>query len=322
MEELDELLGEDFSATKLKKEFGEKKRELMRNLPHIIVAVVLVIALLASFAEFKFTNIKTEGFAANSILFALLTYLTYYLKKYIGKRRGKSAKIYLDAKKAHEETCRKVKESLDKEHSLAEFCTQWVSEEADRARKTILSGTGVSDEEWAHFAPLGDLCENVILTTKKLKKQRKKEKISQAEYDLLTELKALPGEKKLAICCACLVKKQRLTPADLIYETATKAARERTPIRINRIERRHDLMQLLSVTVTLTGVLAVIPEIASVTITPMAILMALLKIVSLLWTGFNADVSGETLYTVDAVENFAVQDALLEEAIKWRRSIV
>ena len=309
---------EEFSAAKLKKEFAAKKREFTKNLPSIIAAIVIAVAVLASLAEFKFSNIKTPGFAANSTLFALLTYLTYILKKYIGKQRGKADRTYLEAKNKHESKCDELRQHMTSRNSLADFCAVWVTEEAERARRSILSGTGVTEEEWQTFSPLGSLCRYVLLRTKKLKKKLKKEKLSEAEYQLITELKAYPGEKKAAICRACMIEKQRLTPADIIYETATKAARERTPIRLQRVERKRDLTQILSITVMMTGVLAVIPEITSVSLSAMAILTALMKIVSLLWTGFNAEVSGETLYTVIAVENFEIQNTLIDEAIKWR----
>ena len=309
-----------FSASKLKKEVTKKKRELIRSLPTIIVWVLLFVAAIATFTEFEFVKVGTISFAASSLLFAICTYLTIFLKKYTGMARGKSDEEYVTAKKKHEEKCRLVSDTLTGEDSLAEFCIEWVSDEAERARRTILSGTGVTDEQWAKYSALGESVKRVIYTPKKLKKMLRRGIIGNEEYVLLEELRSLPPVQKMAICRACLVEKQRLTPVDLVYESKTKEARERTPFSLKNIERKQDVSQVIRVTVMMFGIMAVVPEVAAFDFTIRTILFCLTRVASLLYTGFISDMRGEALYTVDAIENLTIQDSLLDEALKWREA--
>lgn len=311
---------EDYSATQLKKTINRAKKNLVKNIPGIIVWVILFIVALATFVEFEFQKIATLNFAAASVAYALCTYLMFFLKKNIGMNRGRREKGYLEAKENHETKCKTVLDLYSTGVSLAEFCAAWVMQEYERARKAILSGTGVTEEEWQKFAPLGSLVRKITIRSKRLKKQLKKEKINQQEYDLLVELKAMKGEKKLAIACACLVQKQRLTPSDIIYESSNREARERTPISLKSVERKQDITQLITTTVLMFGVMVILPVPTSADITIRTIIFGLLRVVSLLWTAFYADMSGETLFTVDAVENFKVQDGFLDLAEKWRET--
>lgn len=311
-----------FTAAEAKKKVNKFKKDLIKNLPTIIVWSLLIVVVLATFADFKFSNIKTPGFAANSLLFAICTYMTYYLRKHTGMRRGKEDPVYVEAKKNHEQKCAEVLALFDDTVTLADFCIDWTVEEVNRARKTVLSGTGVTEEEWQKFAPLGKLVIKVTLSARQLRRELKREKINQEEYDLIRSLKAMQGEKKAAICRACMIDKQRLTPSDIIFETANKEARERTPIHLKSVERRQDITQLVTVTLTMFGVLAVVPEVAAFEFTITTLVYGLTRIASLLMTGFNADASGETLFTVDAVENFKVQDQFLDLAKKWREKYV
>ena len=313
---------EDYSATQLKKGFNKLKKDLVKNLPGIIVWVILVLVVLATVAEFEFRKVFSLDFAAQSLVYALCTYLTFFLKKHIGMNRGRQEMGYLEAKRIHEEKVKEVLALFSDGVSLASFCAYWVMQEFNRARKTILSGSGVTDDEWQKFAPLGSLVHKVSYRTKRLKKQLKKEKINQQEYDLLLELKAMKGEKKLAITCACLVRKQRLTPSDIVYESANREARERTPISLKTVERKQDIIQLASTTAMMFGVMVILPVPTVTEITLQTIIFGLLRVVSLLWTAFYADMIGETLFTVDAVENFKVQDGFLDQAMKWREKHV
>lgn len=316
------LSDDGFTAAEGKKKINKFKKDLVKNLPGIIVWGLLIIVVLATFADFTFANVKTFGFAANSLLFAICTYMTYYLRKHTGMSRGKADAGYLEAKRRHEEKCKEVVNAYDDDVTLADFCTSWMTEEANRARKSVLSGTGVTEEEWRKFAPLGRLAHKVTYSNRQLKGELKREKINQGEYDLLIDLKAMKGEKKLAICRACLIDKQRLTPSDIIFESANREARERTPISLKSVERRQDVTQLVSITIMMFGVIAIVPEVAAFDISIKTILYGLTRIASLLMTAFNADASGETIFTVDAVENFKVQDGFLEQAMKWREKHV
>lgn len=307
-----------FSASKLKKEVNKKKREFIKSLPNIIVWVLLFVVAIATFAEFSFAKVGTVGFAASSILFAVCTYMTIFLRKHTGVMRGRSDSTYREAKRRHEEKCRLVSDNLTGDDTLAEFCIEWASEEADRARRTILMGTGVTDSMWAKFSPLGHAVKGVLHSPKKLKRKLKRGKINDEEYRLLSELRQLPPVQKMAICRACLVDKQRLNPVDVLYESSAKEARERTPFSLKGVERKQDFSQVISVTLTMFGIMAVVPEVAALDFSIKTIIYCLTRVASLLLTGFNADMRGEALYTVDAVENFNIQDSLLDEALKWR----
>jgi hypothetical protein len=232
--------------------------------------------------------------------------------------RGKSDAEYVSAKQAHEAKCRRVSDELTGEDSLADFCIEWTQEEADRARKAILTGTGVTDDQWAKFSPLGTSVKLVVHSPNKLKKLLRRGKIGNEDHALLEELRLLPSVQKMAICRACLIEKQRLTPVDLIYESKTKEARERTPFSLKNIERKQDVSQVIRVTVTMLGVMAVVPKVAAFDFTISTIIFCLTRVASLLYTGFIADMRGEALYTVDAIENLSIQDSLLDEALKWR----
>lgn len=307
-----------FSASKLKKEINKKKRDVVRHLPSIIVWVLLFVAAIATFTEFEFVKVGTVSFAASSLLFAICTYLTIFLKKYTGMARGKSDEEYIAAKREHEKKCSLVSETLTGDDSLADFCIEWTQEEADRARKAILTGTGVTDDQWAKFSPLGTSVKLVVHSPNKLKKLLRRGKIGNEEHALLEELRLLPSVQKMAICRACLIEKQRLTPVDLVYESKTKEARERTPFSLKNIERKQDVSQVIRVTVTMLGVMAVVPKVAAFDFTISTIIFCLTRVASLLYTGFIADMRGEALYTVDAIENLSIQDSLLDEALKWR----
>lgn len=294
------------------------KRELIRNIPQLLSAIICIIVVLMTFADFSFKKMFTTGFAANSALFVILSYGIYYAQKTLGKRTGCIDNEYLEYRRIHQEATEKAVESMNDDYTLNDYCAEWSAWEADKARKTILSGTGVTEAEWAKFSPLGKQAGKVTATLKKLKKQLKREKISQEDYDLLCELKKLPAEKKLAIVRACFVTKQKLSPADLVYESANREAREKTPTRMKTAERNQDLFSLVPLTLMMAGMLLIVPEIGNVEFTLKTVLYGLMRLFSLIMTAFRGNMNGETLYTVNAVENFKIQIEHLKRAIKWR----
>lgn len=294
------------------------KRELIRNIPQLLSAIICIIVVLMTFADFSFKQMFTAGFAANSALFVILSYGIYYAQKTLGKRTGCIDNEYLEYRRIHQKATEEAVESMNDDYTLNDYCAEWSAWEADKARKTILSGTGVTEAEWAKFAPLGKQASKVTSTLKKLKKQLKREKISQEDYDLLCEMKKLPAEKKLAIVRACFITKQKLSPADLVYESANREAREKTPTRMKTAERNQDLFSLVPLTLMMAGMLLIVPEIGNVEFTLKTVLYGLMRLFSLIMTAFRGNMNGETLYTVNAVDNFKIQIEHLKRAIKWR----
>lgn len=313
------LDNEPLSSASLTQKANKVKRELIRNIPQLISAIICLIVVLMTFADFTFEQIMTPSFAANSALFVILSYGIYYAQKTLGKRTGSANKDYLEYRKKHADTVEEVMQTLTDDYTLNDYCAEWSAWEADKARKTLLSGTGVTEAEWQQFKSLGRLSCKATLPTKKLKKELKKEKISQSEYDTIIKLKALPGEKKLTIIQACLITKQKLSSADLVYEAANREARDKTPKHLKKIEHRQDIFSLAPLTLMMAGMLLIVPEIGNVEFSIKTILYGLMRIFSLLMTAFRGNMNGETIYTVDAVENFQIQISHLNRALAWHK---
>lgn len=308
------------TAKSVNQKVATAKRELIKNIPQLISAIICIIVVLMTFADFTFKQMFTPGFAANSALFVILSYGIYYAQKTLGKRTGCIDSDYLEYRTKHQQATEEAVEALNDDYTLNDYCAEWSAWEQDKARKTILSGTGVTDVEWAKFAPLGEQASKVVCTTKNLKKKLAKEKISQEEFDLLCELKKMPTEKKLAIERACCVTKLKMSPADLVYESANRESREKTPTRMKTAERNQDLFSLVPLTLMMAGMLLIVPEIGNVEFTLKTVLYGLMRLFSLLMTAFRGNMNGETLYTVNAVDNFKIQIDHLKRAIKWRES--
>lgn len=319
---MNELSFDKPTGKSVNQKVASAKRELIKNIPQLLSAIICIIVVLMTFADFSFKQLFTPGFAANSALFVILSYGIYYAQKTLGKRTGCIDKEYLEYRRIHQEVTETAVESMNDNYTLNDYCAEWSAWEADKARKTILSGTGVTEAEWSKFSPLGKqaskVTSKVTSTVKKLKKKLKREKISQEEFDLLCELKKLPTEKKLAIVGACSVTKQKLSPADLVYESANREAREKTPTRMKTAERNQDLFALVPLTLMMAGMLLIVPEIGNVEFTLKTVLYGLMRLFSLIMTAFRGNMNGETLYTVNAVENFKIQIEHLKRAIKWR----
>ena len=306
------------SGKSVNQKVANAKRELIRNIPQLLSAIICIIVVLMTFADFSFKKMFTPGFAANSSLFVILSYGIYYAQKTLGKRAGCIDTEYLEYRRMHQQATEEAVESMNDDYTLNDYCAEWSAWEADKARKTILSGTGVTEAEWARFASLGNKASMAASRSKSLKKKLKKEKISQEDYNLLCELKKLPAEKKLAIVSAGFVNKKKLSPADLVYESATREAREKTPTRMKAAERNQDLVSLVPLTLMMAGMLLIVPEPSNVEITMKTGLYGLMRLFSLIMTAFRGNMNGETLYTITAVENFKIQIEHLKRAVKWR----
>ncbi len=321
MDELDIALSaydDSSKARKVKKEITRTKKEIVRNIPQILSVIICVIVVMMTFADFTFERVMTPGFAAKSALFVILSYGIYYAQKTSGKRNGMQDKDYKQWRTDHKKKVEEVVKEMKDEYTLNDYCSEWAAWEAEKTKRAILSGTGVTDEEWKRFSILGKLAAKVSQRTKTLQKALKKEKISQKEYDMLLDLKELPGEKKYAIVRANLVAKQSLSPSDLIYETASRDSRDRTPQKLKSIDRRQDIFSLLPSTLMMAGILLIVPEIAATDISIKTILYGLMRVFSLLVMAFRGNMNGETIYTVEAIEIFKIQIHHLNLAMEWR----
>lgn len=305
------------SNTQIKKEITKKKREFIRNIPHLVAMAILIFVVMMTFADFQMSKICTSSFAIKTLVFVILSYLMYYTEKHLGKQNGQRDDTYLTEKKRHSDKCKPVVLYNDK-RSLSDFCAWWCVWERDKARKRALSGGAVTDEEWQKYEPLGKLAGLVVLRKKKLKKLLGKERISEEEYELICSLKKVTGEKRLAIVRACLIDKKDLSPTDIIYESGSKDSRDQTPINIRKKDLKNDLISLVPLTIMMMGVLAFIPEPTGVKLGIKTLMYGLLRVVSLLVTGFRGNYNGETIYTVDSVDNFKIQCDFLDKYEVWK----
>ena len=310
-------IDESVTNTQIKREINRKKRELSRKIPDLIVIAIFVIVVLMTIADFKLANVCTWNFAFKAMVFVALSYLMYYTKKYLGKQRGQRDKSYLEGKKTHSEECRTA-DPYNQEYPLSDFCEEWTLEERERARKRELSGGAVTEEEWKKYEPLGQVAAKIVYRKKRLEKLLKQEKISEEEYRLLCELKKLPGSKRLAIARACMIDKLRLTPTDILYESVSRDGREQVPINIRKKDRRNDIISLAPLTIMMVGVIAFFPELTGVKFGIKTILYGLTRVLSLLFTAFRGDINGETIYTVDSVDNFKIQCHFLDMYKVWK----
>ena len=304
--------------TNIKRELNRRKKEFMRNIPQLITVMILIIVVLLTFADFKLSKVMSWNFAIKTVAFVVLSYLMYYTKKYLGRKNGQKDSTYREAKADHAERC-EAADVYDEEYSLDDFCQEWTIWEREKARRRVLSGSGVTEEEWSRFSCLGRLASMVVLRKKKIKKLLSKEKISEEEYTLLMDLKKIPTEKRITIVRACVIEKQELTSTDIIYESSSWEKRDRTPINIRKKDLTNDIISLLPLTIMMIGVIAFIPELDSVKLSSKTILYGLLRIISLLATAFKGEMNGETIYTVDSVENFKIQRGFFELYSLWKR---
>ncbi len=298
---------DDFvSNTQVKREINKKKKELGRKIPDLIVITIFVIVVLMTFADFKLANVCTWRFALKTVAFVVLSYLLYYTKKYLGKERGRRDKTYLDGKKNHNEACQ-MADPYNQDYPLSLFCEEWTLEERERTRRRELSGGAVTEEEWKKYEPLGQAATKIVYRKKRLVKLLDREKISEEEYRLICELKKLPGSKRLAIAKACMIERLRLTPTDILYESVSKEGREQVPINIKKKDRRNDIISLAPLTIMMVGVIAFFPELSGVKVGIKTLLYGLMRVLSLLVTSFKGEMNGETIFTVDSVDNFKIQ---------------
>lgn len=309
--------GESNSNKNIRKEITRLKIGMLANIPKYIAIAIIAITVLMTFADFELEEVCTLGFALKAVAFVGLSYLMYYTEKYIGRQRGLNDSTYLEERKKHSEKCKTV-EHIEKGYSLSDFCEWWCSWEINKARKNELASGAVTEEEWKKYEPLGETVEKVTLSKKKLQKKLKKEKITEEEYKMLCELKRVPGAKRLAIVRACLMKKKKLTPTDILYESVSRDSREKVPINIRKKDLVNDIISLAPLTILMFGVLAFLPVPTGADITLKTIIYGLVRVLSLLVTAFKGDMSGETIYTVDSVENFKIQCHFLDMYEVWK----
>lgn len=305
------------SNTEIKRELNKKTKEILRNVPSIIAAVILFAVVLMTFADFKFSNIFTVGFAAKSVMFVMASYVMYYTQKILGKRNGSLDPLYLEKKREHTEKAFRAVEG--DENDMPEFCEWWPVWEREKTQKRILSGTGIKAEELKRYEVLGKLVALVSLPKRKLEKLLSREKITEEEYRLIQEVKQMPGENRLAVVRAVLVTKRTLSPYDIISESSDREGRDKAPRRLRAIEKKNDLFSLVPLTVMMLGTLTIVPEVVGVDFGLKTLLYGLLRVVSILVTAFKGNYNGETLYTVDAVENLIVQCNMLDLFEVWRK---
>lgn len=307
------------SNTQIKKELNKKSRELLRNMPSIITAVILLLVVLMSFAEFDIANMKTLRFAAESGAFMVMSYMIYFAQKNNGKRTGLQDKSYLEKKQEHAEKSKSAQEGDEEDISL--FCDWWNENERLQTQRRILAGSGVKIDEMKRYEVLGKKVAFVSFKKRKLERKLEQEKITDEEHELLLELKKIPGEKRVAIVRACLVSKRHVAPSDILSESSDREGRAKTPRGIDRIERTNDFKALASKTVTMILPLVFVPGILVQYDGVATILSMLLKVLSILSTAYAGNYQGEVLYTVDAVENFTIQNNLLDQLEKWRKKM-
>ena len=122
---------------------------LIANAGKVVALITLALAVLITFTNVAFSDIRSEVFTSTLIIMLISAYIMYFSLEDTGEREGEECEEYRQAKDRY----LKAKERItpDMIDSLREFCLDYSSRELDYRRLGFLSERGLSKSDLERY---------------------------------------------------------------------------------------------------------------------------------------------------------------------------
>ena len=122
---------------------------LIANAGKIIAFITLTIAVLITFTNIAFSDLKSEGFTSTLVIMLASAYIMYFSLEDTGEREGEECEEYRIAKDRY----LKAKEMItpDSIDALREFCLDYSDRELEYRRLSYLSERGLSKSDFESY---------------------------------------------------------------------------------------------------------------------------------------------------------------------------
>jgi hypothetical protein len=122
---------------------------LIANAGKVIAGITLLIAILVTFTDVAFSDIRSESFTTTFIIMLISAYLMYFSLEDAGEREGEESEEYRTANKRYIAT--KAKITPDRIEELRGFCLDYTKKELEYRQAAFLSERGYTTKELMAF---------------------------------------------------------------------------------------------------------------------------------------------------------------------------
>ncbi len=128
---------------------GKTGGSIVRNSGKAIAAITIVLAVLLTFTEIRFSDFGSNSFTSNLVMMLIASYLMYFSLEDAGEKLGEESEEY----KAALEEYRLVRKKIGSEdiEGLRDFCISYSRDELKYRRRSALTGAGLSEEEYERW---------------------------------------------------------------------------------------------------------------------------------------------------------------------------
>ena len=122
---------------------------LITNAGKVVAGITLLVAVLVTFTDVAFSDIRSESFTTTFIIMLISAYLMYFSLENAGEREGEESEEYRTAHKRYIAT--KAKITPDRVEDLRGFCIDYTKRELDYRITSYLAERGYSLKELLAF---------------------------------------------------------------------------------------------------------------------------------------------------------------------------
>ncbi len=122
---------------------------LINNVGKIVAFITLVIAVLVTFTNISFEAFCGESFTVTLFVMLCASYIIYFSLEGSGERLGETTEEFKTAIKRYDNI--RVKITPDSIEKLRDFCLAYTEKEANYRRRTHLSESGLSEDDYKSY---------------------------------------------------------------------------------------------------------------------------------------------------------------------------
>lgn len=294
------------------------KRSVISTVPLFIATIIVMLTVALIWTDIRIKDLLTVHFAADLLAFLLLFYMMFFTLQDFGNRGGRLDKEYAKVHERYLAEREKVRSS-GAELDLPDFCDFYATKELRDIRRRILLNANIRIEEWEQeWAVLDDYAMLALLPRGKFMRKIRSADVSKEIYSKLIDLRKMSTRKKTAIVRACLVKPLDISPDLIMLDDGDKASR--SPIAEKSIKEKQmqkDAFALARITAMMFLSISIAGEII-VDFSYATLVFGVIKLASLIVTGYQGYLIGYTIYTGYGVRRHNDQINLLSIFWRWK----
>lgn len=292
-----------------------------KTMPALISTAIVLLTIALIWTDIRIADLLTIRFAGDLLAFLLLFYMMFFTCQDAGNKNGKRDPDYTAVQEEYRKQRNKIRNE-GAELDIPEFCEFYVRKELKDFRSRILLNANIRYDDWEkEYVDLDELVMLVPLKSKKFEKALRGDTISNENMIKLRAIRRLSPRKRSAIIKACLVKPLEINPDLMMLDDGEEPSR--MPISEKSIKKKQvqkDVIALCRITVMMFCSISLAGDFL-IDMSISTLIFGLVKLVSLIITGYNGYSTGFTIYTEYGVRRLNDQINLFAVFWKWRTDV-